>query len=128
VEASDTQVTPPLLTCLMTNIFGDLYEGTLPSPSEVTFNKPVVRKFKLLLTFSLLYEPNVAGNGIEVPHSIHIYPTQGFFIGKKHCVLIIDPNIDPSSESVAFEVAKSFSVASAFIPKSAALNIDVYAT
>ena len=128
VESNDTNVTPLLLACYVTNTLGMHYEGPLPDPDTTPFVLPAKQKHKLHLKFSMTYEPNLAGHNIENPHSIHIYPTQGFFVGSNYCVISLDPTLDSETDSQLVYFDNTFSVSTPFIPHGSALNFDVYAT
>lgn len=126
VESKEQEVVPPLLECFATNLVGKMYTGDLPTARSINLpDEP--EPHILFLDFSLIYEPILAGHGIEMPHSIHIYPTQGFSIGDEH--LVIDTSIlDPHVDALDIDIQYNFSVSKAFIPDNASLNIDVYAT
>lgn len=99
--------------------------GVMEAPRKLALPPPTT--YKLVLEMTLRYEPDLAGQGHEEPHSISVYPTQGFFVGEMH-TSIDTSTLKDDEESLEVDATMVFDVSKNFIPHSAMLNFDVYAT
>lgn len=133
LECLENQTVPALLIHYLTLELGAkphnipaFYRKVKLSSQPLTFTPTPT--FQLILDVTLRYEPDLAGAGHELPHSINVYPTQGYYVGEKGGVVVDTSELNPETDALDTDARLVFEVSKNFIPKSVMLNFDVYAT